>query len=514
MSALIGRVKSVRVYIDRAAVTRVRSVKSSAELREVVFAPVPENIEIASLRARVVARKADGTETRVRVIGVSSVLIYRETVNARHEEVARAMADIDSRVYALDDAEGTETHVTGLLETYAAVATGQLSREWLDRAPAFDRWGDAFDHLRKATEKLAVRRAMRKLERAKLFERRADLLEEEHRFGRRETLGYRMKVAIENVPVDAEDVEVELTYVTRAAQWMPIYDARFLGEHVELTAIALVRQNTGEDWNGVELIATTARPPLSEPLPELKQVGVRGHPRAEQKMIVSTHTLDPRLAGASSAAEAAPEVEFAASGVVNVPSTNRPVRAELFTAALPARSRLEVAPMSRPVAILVADVENTSGRVLLPGKVNVFRGDAYAGEAQLGFLQTHERFLLPLGTDASVRIRREVVEHPEKHATLTGTITRAYTSRTTLENLGPVPLDIVVRDMIPVSRAAEAVVRVAEIDRGAEVDQQTGATRLSVRLAAKERREVPLAFSISAPRGFQIQAGRSFSGTR
>lgn len=478
-------------------------------MREVELAPIPLAIEVSSLRARAFVRTADGGEARVRVLGLSSSLMYAETENARQADVAREMNAIDAKVDRIDDAENTEAHVSGLLERYAAVATSTLSREWLERTPSFDKWSEAFDHLRDATEKLAVRRALRKLDRSRLMEKRADLLEEERRLGKSDRLGYRVKIALDALPGDARELRVELTYLTRAAQWMPIYDARLdaSGATLALTSIALVRQSTGEDWENVELIATTARPPLSEPPPELVRVQVKSFGKVVEKAIVANSELDPRLGGVSAArAEQADgaEVEMIAPGRVSIPSTSRPVRVELFEVSLPVRVRLEAAPMRRPVALVVADVENTSGRVLLPGRVSVFRGAAYSGQTELGFVSARERFRIPLGSDASVRIAREVKTLPEKQALLTGAITQAYAQRITLENLSPVPMDIVVRDRVPVSRATEAVVRVGELDRSALLDEETGVYAIELHLAPREKRELSSTYSISSPRGFTI----------
>ncbi|MCK6549376.1 DUF4139 domain-containing protein, partial [Myxococcota bacterium] len=201
-------------------------------------------------------------------------------------------------------------------------------------------------------------------------------------------------------------------------------------------------------------------------------------------------------------------VEHRAPGLVDVPATGRAVRVELFTVELPCRARLEVAPRERPVAMLVADLENPSGRVLLPGKVNVFRGPNYSGQASLPFVAAHERFRLPLGTDASVRIKRELKTEPEKKAALTGAVTHAFESLIVLENLSGAPVQVLVRDRVPVSRSEDATVKITEQDRTMEQSAETGLTTLLVSLSPRATREVVLGYKITAPRGFRISAPR------
>jgi uncharacterized protein (TIGR02231 family) len=518
MSSL-GQVTKVRVFIDRAAVTRTRVIEG-AEAREgqIKFAPIPLDADTATFRAHAEIA-GGGSPAPLKVTGVSWSVVWADRSSEKQREVKAALERIEADMRALEDAEGAENHLESLLARYAQIATETLSREWLDKDPSFDKWRAAFDHLRKRRAELSIARALRNIARAKLQQRRADRMEEEYRLGRAEKLGYRVAVALDPAGLAAHagkkgTLRVELTYITPNAQWMPIYDARHYAassgtaERITLTGIALVRQSTGEDWKDIELVATTARPPLSEPPPELARLIIVGHQGTEARELVSATRAVERLTGAPSRApqaEVEATVEHIAPGTVSIPSTQRPVRIELFSSELPCRSKLEVAPMDRPVAILVAELENRTQRVLLPGKMNVFRGPNYSGQARLGFVTPNERFRVPLGTDATLRIKREVSSRPEKKATITGAVTHTFESRTVLENLGNAPIEVLVRDRVPVSRAEEAEVRIVEIDRAMEIHAETGLGLLPLTVSPHSKREVTLAFKVTAPRGFTIQ---------
>lgn len=501
-----GRVTKVRVFVDRAAITRTRTIDQP--VREISFAVLPLDADTATLRAH-----AQLGKTALKVTGVVWGIVYGERGSDRQRAIAKELEALRARLASLDDEESNETRAAQLLMHYAQVASATICREWLDREASFERWNIAFDHLRKRHSELASARAARQLERAAIQKKQADLLEEDLRLGRPEKLGYRVTVSLD-LPENASGMlTVELTYVTPRAQWMPIYDLRHHAgggdarERVKLTGIALVRQNTGEDWTDVELIATTARPPLSEPPPELAPLLIVGAQGRESNEIVSTVREAPRLAGVvAPEGEAGPaSVEHRAPGKVSIPATHQPVRVELFSVEIPCRARLEVAPRERPVAMLVADFENRSGRLLLPGRVNVFRGPNYSGQAQLGFIAANERVRLPLGTDASVRVTRELKSHPEKKGTITGATTHAYESRTMLENLGNVPLELLLRDRVPVSRSEDAAVKITELDRSMEVQADTGLATMVVSIAPHAKREVMLAYKITAPRGFRLR---------
>ncbi|MFO7663475.1 MAG: mucoidy inhibitor MuiA family protein, partial [Chloroflexota bacterium] len=71
--------------------------------------------------------------------------------------------------------------------------------------------------------------------------------------------------------------EPELSYNVSRAGWRPLYDIRLedasrtaSGANLSFTSLAEIFQNTGQEWLGVELTVSTARPALNQRVPELK----------------------------------------------------------------------------------------------------------------------------------------------------------------------------------------------------------------------------------------------------
>ncbi|MBK6690455.1 MAG: mucoidy inhibitor MuiA family protein [Deltaproteobacteria bacterium] len=506
-----GRVTSVRVYTDRATITRQRRLTLEAGPGGVRFGPLPTQLPTESLEAKAY-RLVGGQREPLRVAGIRAGIEYGGSGDARQKEVVARLEEVRAELSNLRDQDQHQERAANLLSHYAELATQTLSREWLDQNPAFDKWGQAFEHLKVGRFRLAGERAIRFAQKERLEEERRRLEQERSRLGRPEPLGLFVTVQLEG-DVNGE-VEVELGYATPNARWVPAYDARWIAagaeqkERLRLTAIALVQQSTGEDWDEVTLIASTARPPLSEPPPELKTLTVRGVAGGPDQQIVSTTKTEARLEGAPAGpgevASPAATVEHQARGKVSVPSSGRPVRVELFEGELPARARLEIAPRERPVAIEVVELDNSTGKVLLPGTVNVFRGKNFSGQTQLPFVANKERFRIPLGTHAGLRIRRNAKAEPEKKGLVTGALTWLYEVRTTIENVSNGPIEVLLRDRLPVSQLEDAVVKVLELEKATEVDPDTGLTKLQLTIPPHSKREIGLAFKISAPRGFSL----------
>lgn len=515
-----GTLITARVYTDRATLTRRRRVTLVPGASAVRFGPLPPETPRESFEARAFHVEGD-QRAPLKVAGLRAAVEHAIQGEDRQRQVEEKLSGVRAELAQLRDQEAQESRATDLLGQYAALATQTLSKEWLDANPAFDKWGQIFDQLQGRRFRLAGEQAKRRARLERLDEERRHLEAERARLGRPEVLGLFVTVELESPPPGP--VEVELGYFTRAASWSPSYDARWLPaggdqrERLKLTAIALVQQSTGEDWTDVALVASTARPPMSEPPPELKTLKLRGVAGGPDQQLVSTSKAEARLEGAPTggggggapppgATVSTPQaaVEHPARGRVSVPSTGLPVRVELFGDDLPARARLEIAPRERPVAIEVVELDNATNRVLLPGPVNVFRGTNFSGQTQLPFVAPKERFRIPLGTNAGLRVRRTSKAEPEKKGLVSGSTTWIYEVRTVVENVSAQPIEVLIRDRVPVSQVEEAVVKVLEVEKATEVDPETGLTKLQLTVPAHSKRELGLSFKITAPKGFSL----------
>lgn len=77
------------------------------------------------------------------------------------------------------------------------------------------------------------------------------------------------KIAVELTTPTAGPVEVQLSYRTRKARWSPVYEARLSEDHAKLDLVlfAAVTQKSGEDWTGVRLEISNAKPSQSLDMP-------------------------------------------------------------------------------------------------------------------------------------------------------------------------------------------------------------------------------------------------------
>ncbi|MFO0729293.1 MAG: mucoidy inhibitor MuiA family protein [Myxococcota bacterium] len=521
-----GSIIEARVFIDRAILTRQQEVPSGATIA--IFEPLPLGIDLKSLHARAVSH--DGRE--LSVIGVRAVPVERlpgEAEQARD----RQLQALDGELAQLHDQEQTALRSAGWLSSYVEIATQSLAHEWLEKSPAFDKWEAALDHLRQAFQARSEAEARRKRESERILERRAKLNKEAAAQGKNPQIGWRVEVELEAGPGEAV---VQLYTTTFDARWMPIYDAQLSGERsLRLIAYAAVKNATQEAWDDVRLIATTARPKLSEPMPELMRMVVVSKGRGRRGLELGEEEVARLVGGASGPSapeEAGDAVEHIAPGTVSVPamaeagsSSAHAFRVRLFEAELSAKLRLTMAPLERRVGTWVVRSANSSGKILLPGRAHVFRDGAYCGVSELGFVVPGQRFELPVGSDASIRVNRDVLRSPREHKVTAGAVLDRVANgsrgpdaegralgvgiedfdwRLHLENPSPHPLEITVLDRIPVSRTGTVEVKLSRRPEGFMVEEETGLVRLDLELKPYEKKRLEARFTVTTPIGFSL----------
>ncbi len=506
-----------RVFIDRAILTR--RINVPAGQRQAVFEPLPLSIEVQALHARAIS--SDGRD--LSVIGVLAQPVER-TPSAEAQELERAREALDVELALLHDHKQTADRAAAWLSSYVAIATQSLAHEWLEQSPAFDRWQTALDHLREAFRQRGEAEARRKRENEQILETRAKLAERAEAIGRETQIGWRVEVELE--PTNAE-VVVELYTTTYEAQWMPSYDARLDGtKALTLTAFAAVKNATGESWDEVRLVATTARPKLSEPAPELQRMVVVAKGRGQRGLALGAGAAPVLARGAAPGpSEEADAVEHLAPGKVSVPAGMEAVRVRLFEAELEARLSLVLAPLVRRAGSWVADLANTSGKILLPGRAQIFRDGAYAGVAELPFVVPGQRMQLPLGSDATIRVQRAVHRRPREHRVTAGAVldmmangargtdaegralgvgVEQFDWRLQLENASPSKVSATILDRVPVSRTSVAQVKLGPRPEGLRVEEESGFVTIELELAPFEKKRLETSYTITTPIGFEL----------
>lgn len=522
-------VTSVVVYPDRARVTCRGRCELPVGTHQLVVGELPLALETESVRAS----GAGTAHVRLRSVDVQR-RHYAAAPAANVTALEERIVATQSRLQELMDRQAVKqasiSHLDGLRAATPEFARGLArGRSTVESQAALMRFFEEEDarvrvELRVAEdEQRAVKDELAKLQ--------AEL--EQIRSARpRQRYEARLEVEVSA----AGDFTVEVNYVVGHAGWRPLYDARLQdtgnagGNVVALTSLAEITQNTGQDWAGVRLSVSTARPALNQRVPELKPWFLdvlHPQPRAMRANIATKAArMDamemaaadeamPMMA-AMAAPVAAAEVEvaetqesgtavtFLVSGDVNIPGDGTPKKTALGQYELTPRLDFLAVPRHTDAVYRRATLENTTGAPLLPGDVSLYVEEEYIGQNSLEYTSGGGEVELTLGVEDRIKVKRELVRRDVDKRLLRDQRQVVYGYEIKLENLLPNPAHIYVQDQYPVSRHDQIKIR---LDRAVpEPAEHTDLHLLKWQLdmAAGEKKTIQLEYQVEHPRALPV----------
>lgn len=305
---------------------------------------------------------------------------------------------------------------------------------------------------------------------------------------------------------------IRATYLAPCAVWRPAYRATLGADTVKLESEAIVWQSTGEAWNDVELLCSTARPTLGTTPPQLAPDYIGARPkRSEEKKVVDVaireEVIQSAGEGGVAAAASMPGLDdggetrlLKALAKVSIPSDGQPHRVPLSSFDAKAKlERLGTAELS-PLISMVARFPNAGPHVLLAGPVDLLRQSGFVGRAQMKFAGQNETVVLSFGSEDGLRVVRKVDEKREE-ARITGRKTTTRTVTLFVSNASAEDARVVLEERIPVSEVKEVEVQVRQKESSPgwpAAANKDGVVRIELDLAANSQQEAKFVWELQA----------------
>lgn len=476
-------ITDVTVYPDRARITGQGACELAAGLQRLVVGELPLTLEPESVRV-----SGRGT-AQVRILGVDVTRrFYEETPAARARELEQQIEQLEDELRAVKDnlagLVAQMKYLDGLRQATTEYARG-LAR---GRTTVEDQVRLA-GHLQAQDNEL--RAAGRDLERQQRdLDKRLTKLRQELAALQSARPRQRYQATVDVEALGAGSFTLELNYVVKQAGWQPLYDVRLVeaadgsGRALDVTYLAQIKQNTGQDWPNVALSVSTARPVWEQKLPELKPwyVDVYTPPPPMPSPQPVARAAKATTAGAPAPAApmeammmAAPEVAaeaavatvqdsglavtFSLAGRADVPSDNSPHKATISQFQLEPKLDYLAIPKLTDAVHRRVTVTNTSNGPLLAGQASLFAGEEFIGTARLDYTPQGDEIELQLGLEERITVKRELTRREVDKALLRDKRQLRYGYKIEAQNLLPAEARLELHDHIPVARNEQIKVR-------------------------------------------------------
>lgn len=307
-----------------------------------------------------------------------------------------------------------------------------------------------------------------------------------------------------------------VTHSVYDATWAPIYDMALDRKAGQVTVQrgVLVGQYSGEDWSGVALTLSTARPSdQSEPTtlqPDLRRIG---EPQPEVSKM-SDAGMEPQ------AVMAAPEMTVAVMGYqgdtviydyptpVDLASGVENLRLALDKVTFAAKVVAQAVPRYDATAFVVASVVNSGPDILLPGQAYLYRDGALTGMVNLDSIAPGAGFDLGFGAIDGIKLTRDEPLRAEGERGIISTSTQIEEQAVLeVENLTGEVWPVRVLDLVPYSEQEELEITWSADPAASEtdVDGKRGVLAWEFDLGAGATQAIRLNSLISWPEGQILQ---------
>ncbi|MDD5585497.1 MAG: mucoidy inhibitor MuiA family protein [Alphaproteobacteria bacterium] len=551
-----SKVSSVTVFADRAAVTRAGSARVPAGAHVLVIGDLPAGFDEASLRVQ-------GTASAAVKIGSVDVkrLYLSELAAAAEQEKAKALqakrdekAMNDAELKALQTRAGFIEHLAfspkgqafqtemsqpagpqrGMMNPAMPAMQQDLNPRTLDLLP--EKWPQAWGALQTGmaeTQKALVTKNIA----AREIDQEIAKLEKEYnqiKTAKRE----RRQVIVHVEARDETEFNFTINYQVNGVSWRPIYDARLSTDKAELRLeqYGRVSQQTGEDWQGIELVFSTARPELGTEMPKMQEWYIQPVEMMRQATFMSAETakvgraapymmtnMDAAggahpgsMAAKNEPVAAEPEpmklvatgytAEFHVPGRVDLKSIAEPSKFFVGAQTMKADMNVQATPRLGEQAYLFAKVTNKEKYPVIPGHVAKYRDGAFIGNSDMQFLRPDEATDLSFGVDDRITVSYQKIKQEQNNPALVyvGDITAERYFRSKIKNLHKSPLRITVLDQYPVSRDPDVKVRLIDdsTTKGYVKDKEDrqGVLTWTADFQPQEEKTFDLAFSVKYPK--------------
>jgi hypothetical protein len=282
------------------------------------------------------------------------------------------------------------------------------------------------------------------------------------------------------------NAELTLSYFIDNCGWVPKYNlrAKNVESPLELNYKAEVYQNTGCDWNNIDMILSTSEPLKSGTKPQL------------EKWVINSFNSG---SGANqSQSKNFTNTSFQLKTKYSIPSNGKNYSADLIDYIIPATYRYSCVPKIEEAAFLMARIANWEQYNLLSGEVNLFFEGTFVGKSLLDVTKPEDTLSFSLGRDKNVIVKREKIDEFNKTQSLGNKKSEMFAWEISLRNNKKQEMEPTIEDQVPVSNSKEIDIKYLDLG-GANQEKNTGIIKWVIKIPPSDNKRLSFRYEVKYP---------------
>jgi uncharacterized protein (TIGR02231 family) len=365
-----------------------------------------------------------------------------------------------------------------------------------------------------------------------------------------ENVDYEKRVNMIVYSSSEKEIEFTLTYVIPKTYWQMVYDLRasFEKNSVNLSVFGNIFQNSGEDWDDVNLALSTGAPINSMTQPSILSWILDVYERETSKYDSysgskeksASPSLKKRAKKNGGASGGAADMEISGKDEESTPpSAVISEKGIYFGITLPLKQSIvssikyqkkfiqdyevtdkanvkfyyELVPQYGNKAYLKVKLFNTTGIPLMAGESQVFLENEYMGKIRIPYMPIGKSENLVIGNETRITGFKELLKKFEDTSGVFGGKRKiSYKYKLTVENQMPKKGEITLLDIIPVTRNKKIDVEIKDLSLPVTPDKEfeasteysQGIRKWNISLGPKEKKEITYEIIISFDKDLSI----------
>lgn len=328
---------------------------------------------------------------------------------------------------------------------------------------------------------------------------------------------------------DIPQCKLSYSYNVTGVSWQPYYDVKFTKptNPVAFVLKARLTQQTGEDWNDVNLVFSTEQPNdqrvlgelypyyLRERTPINLKQNLRGAGRAESAMqddmeIQSINASEKSVSNATNYSKMTVSQitmlgkEYEVGMKHSIPSDGKAKTISLETKKTPTDYKHYSIPKIDKSAYISALLPDWESLELMDATGKIYLEGSYINDTYINSNSTLDTLNLSIGADKRVAVDRKLTKSkPEKVGLLSSNAETIITITITVKNNNQTSIDLNLVDQIPLSNADNITITAGNLSKAA-YDEKTGKLTWDLKFNPLEAKTIIFNYTVRHPKNANL----------
>lgn len=328
---------------------------------------------------------------------------------------------------------------------------------------------------------------------------------------------------------DIPQCKLSYSYNVTGVSWQPYYDVKFTKptNPVAFVLKAQLTQQTGEDWNDVNLVFSTEQPNdqrvlgelypyyLRERTPINLKQNLRGTGRAESAMqddmeIQSISMSEKSVSNATNYSKMTVSQitmlgkEYEVGMKHSIPSDGKAKTISLETKKTPTDYKHYSIPKIDKSAYISALLPDWESLELMDATGKIYLEGSYINDTYINSNSTLDTLNLSIGADKRVAVDRKLTKSkPEKVGLLSSNAETIITITITVKNNNQTSIDLNLVDQIPLSNADNITITAGNLSKAA-YDEKTGKLTWDLKFNPLEAKTIIFNYTVRHPKNANL----------